>query len=308
MKFSIIVPVYKVEDYLERCVQSLMNQTCNEVEIILVDDGSPDRCPAMCDEYAKMDARIKVIHKENGGLSDARNRGIEAATGEYIIFVDADDYISLDACEKLMQYTRMNCDVIIADAVVEGAELDLSHVPNSNQVMSGLAYLKAAYSHQKAPMAAWLNIYRRDYLINNEIRFKRGILHEDEEFTPRALLRAETIVVTGVKFYHYIIREDSITTKKDKRKNLTDFYSTCCELEQIYRTITDMELQDYLLDSLARKYMSLYYSGQAFEYGETYSHRNFILRNARASRTRCKAVLFCISPRMYCWINQRTKQ
>lgn len=308
MKFSIIVPVYKVEDYLERCVQSLMNQTCNEVEIILVDDGSPDRCPAMCDEYAKTDVRIKVIHKENGGLSDARNRGIEAATGEYIIFVDADDYISLDACEKLMQYTRMNCDVIIADAVVEGAKLDLSHVPNSNQVMSGLAYLKAAYSHKKAPMAAWLNIYRRDYLINNEIRFKCGILHEDEEFTPRALLRAETIVVTGVKFYHYIIREDSITTKKDKRKNLADFYSTCCELEQIYRTIKDIELQDYLLDSLARKYMSLYYSSQAFKYGKSYSHRDFILRNARTVRTRCKAGLYCLSPIIYCWIDQRTKQ
>ena len=308
MLFSIIVPVYKVELYLKKCVQSLLDQTYRDVEIILVDDGSPDGCPAMCDEFAKADQRVKVIHKENGGLSDARNTGIEVATGDYIMFVDSDDFISLNACEKLANYAHKGYDILIADATVEGATLDLSHIQAQSEVMSGPIYLKRAFSEQKAAMAAWLNIYRRGFLKDHKISFKCGILHEDEEFTPRALLKAETVIVTGVQFYHYIIRENSITTQKDKRKNLIDLYSTFCELELIFKEIKDTELKEYLLDSLSRKYMSLYYSSDAFKYGKSYYHRKFIQRNAKKPRTRCKAALYCISPRFYCWINKRTKQ
>jgi len=105
--FSLIIPIYKVEKYLDKCVQSIINQTYSNIEVILVDDGSPDNCPWMCEEYEKKDTRIKVIHKKNGGLSDARNKGMSLATGKYIIFVDADDYIALDTCEKLLPY--QNC-------------------------------------------------------------------------------------------------------------------------------------------------------------------------------------------------------
>ena len=100
-KISVIVPVYKVEKYLDRCVESIVNQTYKNLEIILVDDGSPDNCPAICDAWANKDERIKVIHKENGGVSSARNRGIDAATGDYIGFVDSDDWIEPDMYELL---------------------------------------------------------------------------------------------------------------------------------------------------------------------------------------------------------------
>ena len=106
MKFSIIVPIYKVEEYLDRCVESLIRQTEKDIEIILVDDGSPDSCPAMCDEWAKKDERIRVVHKENGGLSDARNAGLNIATGEYVLFVDSDDYVAENACESLGKKRR----------------------------------------------------------------------------------------------------------------------------------------------------------------------------------------------------------
>ena len=96
---SIVIPVYKVELYLEKCIESIINQTYKNLEIIIVDDGSPDNCPQICDEYSKKDKRIKVIHKENGGLSDARNAGIDIATGKYIAFVDSDDYVSDDYVE-----------------------------------------------------------------------------------------------------------------------------------------------------------------------------------------------------------------
>lgn len=99
---SVIVPIYNVESYLNRCVESIVNQTYQNLEIILVDDGSPDNCPQICDDWARKDSRIKVIHKENGGLSDARNAGMNIATGEYISFIDSDDYVALDFCETML--------------------------------------------------------------------------------------------------------------------------------------------------------------------------------------------------------------
>ena len=101
-KVSVIIPVYKVEEYLERCVQSVLNQTLKDIEIVLVDDGSPDNCPKMCDEFAKKDSRIKVVHKNNEGLGKARNSGLEVATGEYVAFVDSDDYVHPEMYEILL--------------------------------------------------------------------------------------------------------------------------------------------------------------------------------------------------------------
>lgn len=113
---SIVVPIYKVEKYLSRCVQSLLNQTLKDIEIILVDDGSPDKCPEMCEDYLKVDKRIKVVHKENGGLSSARNAGINVATGKYIGFVDSDDSILPTMYEELYNViNKYNCDFAMSD-------------------------------------------------------------------------------------------------------------------------------------------------------------------------------------------------
>ena len=116
---SVIVPIYNVEKYLDRCVESIINQTYKNLEIILVDDGSPDNCTQMCDDYAKKDSRIRVVHKENGGLSDARNAGMEVATGEYVSFIDSDDYISLDFYETLFQTMIDNDSDIVECSVVK---------------------------------------------------------------------------------------------------------------------------------------------------------------------------------------------
>ena len=117
-KISVVVPIYKVQDYLERCIKSIINQTYDNLEIILVDDGSPDECPKICDEYALKDERIKVIHKENGGLSDARNFGIAAATGKYISFIDSDDWISKDFF-SLLYFAIIENDCQIAECGVQ---------------------------------------------------------------------------------------------------------------------------------------------------------------------------------------------
>lgn len=308
--FSVIIPIYKVENYIERCVDSVCHQTLSNIEIILVDDGSPDRCPEICDIYAQNDSRIKVIHKANGGLSDARNAGISAATGEYVILLDSDDYIEEDACEKLSEYVvNCKCDILIGDAIVHDGEAYVGHTEVLyNKCISGYEYLRVSARLNKTPMAAWLNVYRREFLIENNLKFKKSILHEDEQFTPRALLLAKSVVYTKLEFYHYIIRENSITTLTDKRKNCADIYSTCIELESIYRALPDCKLKRRLLSYCVNLYLSVYAAGNIYRYDKSYTHRMFVLRNAKKIKTFIKALVFVVSPTIYCKINHCMKK
>ncbi|MBE6638183.1 MAG: glycosyltransferase [Ruminococcaceae bacterium] len=305
--FSIVVPIYKVEPYLARCVDSLINQTYPHIEIVLVDDGSPDNCPAICDKYAKEDSRIRVIHKKNGGLSDARNAGIDAATGDYIIFVDSDDYIETDTCEKLLPYAQTQSDVLIGEGVPEGGGVRLTH-GYTRDIHTGIQYLKIALQHRSMPMAAWLYVYKRSFLCENDLRFRFGITHEDEDFTPRAFLKAKSVLETGLLFYHYIIRDNSITTRKDLSKNGQDLYDTCVRLANIYRQLEDAELKQLLLDSLVMKYLSLSQTGRLYQCGKEYIHKKFVIKNAYLLKTRLKALLYCISPKLYWHINHFTKR
>ena len=147
-KISIIVPVYNVEKYIFECVDSLINQTYKNLEIILVDDSSPDNCPQICDEYAQKDDRIKVIHKPNGGLSDARNAGIESATGEYLMFVDSDDYIALDMIEQLIYgISVVNAGIAVCDYTSDDRALDIG-INKKVEVLSSKKAIKSI-SQQK---------------------------------------------------------------------------------------------------------------------------------------------------------------
>ena len=302
--FSVIVPVYKVEAYLDKCVQSLRSQTYTDIEIILVDDGSPDGCPAMCDSYARSDSRIRVIHKKNGGLSDARNAGIQAATGEYLIFVDSDDYIEPQTCEQMLPF--VGHDIIIGDGECHGGKSKLRH-GHTRDTLSGKDYLKLALQKGSMPMAAWLYIYRRQFLLDHQLLFKYGITHEDEEFTPRAFLAAERVVESGLCFYQYIIRPGSITTGKNLSRNGKDLYETCLSLRAQYLTLEDRQLKRLLLDSLVVKYLSLFQTGKLYQYGKDYVHKGFVLKNASRAKTRGKALLFALSARLYWQINALSK-
>lgn len=301
--FSLIVPLYNVEKYLKRCIESLINQTYDNIEILLIDDGSTDNSLNICSNYSKVDNRIKVFHKENGGLSDARNYGIDRAKGDYVIFIDSDDYIDTDTCEKFLPYCKENCDIIIGNAYVQNKTEEKIKNYYINKVITGKEFLLEGYKNSAISMAAWLYIYKRTFLIENHFKFKYGIYHEDEEFTPRTLMFAEKVRTTGEFFYHYDVRDDSITTKKNKRKNAEDLYNTLCELEKIYNNINDNLLRKYLLNSISEKYLSLYYAGRLYQYGERYIHRLFVLKNAKLTRTRLKAIIYIIFPRFYYFIN-----
>lgn len=208
---SVIVPIYKVEKYLKKCVDSIINQTYKNLEIILVDDGSPDNCPKICDEYAKQDSRIKVIHKENGGLSDARNAGMKIATGDYISFIDSDDYISGDFIETL--YTTMKtensdiveCDIVrFEDGTTPVIEKENSDI-NSFSTEKGLSLLIA---ENKFHQHVWNKLYKSEIAL--KIPFAKGKLNEDEFWTYQIFGQAEIVTKINKPMYFYLQRSGSI--------------------------------------------------------------------------------------------------
>lgn len=312
-KISIVVPIYNVELYLDKCVSSLINQTYKNIEIILVDDGSPDQCPALCDAYAQKDQRITVVHKENGGLSDARNAGIEKARGEYILFVDSDDYIELDTCEKLYEIiTSYEVDIVVGNArKIEKGVCSLmrhTYIPQKD-VISGPDYLKLELIKGTMYMAAWLNLYKKSFLVDNKLSFEVGLLHEDEEFTPRAFLKANSVLGTNIVFYNYLIREGSITTSKKKLKNAEHIMKTCRKLEEIYEKIEDEELKALLNDNLVDKFLNTFQTARLYnKEHKKLVNKKFLKNKAYTKRNRFRVILFSLNKVIYYYVNHFFKK
>ena len=248
LKLSVIVPIYKVEQYLAKCVESLLNQDLSpeEYEIILVDDGSPDRCGKICDEYAAKFANIKVVHRANGGLSAARNSGIEVAQGQYIQFVDSDDYLEPNVLKTLvtkmendkLDILRFNYQNVNEQYEVFDPNKDGKHyVDYRDEVCDGLDFLTNRLG---------LGCYAWQFVIKNELladcRFKEDIYFEDTEWTPRLLLKAKRVTSTDFMIYNYLMREGSITQsvdEKKKKKVLNDKFLLIDAMQEQMRDVPD---------------------------------------------------------------------
>lgn len=208
---SVIVPVYKVEDCLDKCVRSIVEQTYSNLEIILVDDGSPDHCGAMCDAWAKKDGRIKVVHKENGGLSDARNAGLKIATGSLISFIDSDDWIEPDFLEVLLGAMESHraqiaeCAVKLVDEA--GNVLYLRDAAKVTWV-DKLEGLRRLIMEDGIYQTVWNKLYRREVL--EGILFEKGKYHEDDFWTYQVFDRMERLAVVESPMYYYLQRSGSI--------------------------------------------------------------------------------------------------
>lgn len=236
-KVSIVVPIYNVEPLLHRCVDSLRQQSYKDLEIILVDDESPDGCPAMCDEFAKEDNRIKVIHQRNGGLGNARNAGAKEATGEYLLFVDSDDYISRYLVEKCVTSgEKYGSDIILFD--YQRLEPD-----GSIEVctMDGLPEDRG-FTLKEHPMvlfesiSAWTRMFRRDFFEKSGVRYPEGYYYEDLGSSPKFFLEADIISYVKEPFYNYVIREGSIMTSAKEEKNYRD---RCAMLKTVKKFFED---------------------------------------------------------------------
>ena len=215
MKLSIIIPVYRVETTLNRCVESVLNQNLDDFEVILVDDGSPDNCPQMCDDWAEKNANILVIHKPNGGLSDARNAGVEKAQGDYITFVDSDDYIAADTYQPLLATLALKTDVDIIEFPIyehfgsKKQNLLKFAVEKEYTDMDDYWYRAQAYKHTYACN----KIYRRELF--DDVRFPVGIAFEDANTLPLLLKKARKVMTANIGLYYYCYNPSGITATAD---------------------------------------------------------------------------------------------
>lgn len=258
MELSIIVPVYNVEPYLRRCIDSILSQTFVDFELILVDDGSPDECPAICDEYAKKDSRVKVVHKKNGGISDARNVGLDNAVGRYIGFVDSDDWIDKDMYETLMSMAvKHQADIVsigIRNYDYQEKLIDMWPELTEDNVYSRTNFIDNLYPNIRRILTPSLcnKIFKSNTI--KHLRFFPGIIHEDELVQIRYLDASDTIAVSCKHCYNYRSqRAGSHLNAKYSKKN----YGLLDVVEEQLKYYTARKNNDQIQYIIA-KYISIF--------------------------------------------------
>ncbi len=250
---SVIIPVYNVEEYLRECVESVINQTYKNLEIILVDDGSTDSSGKICEEYLDKDSRITVIHKKNGGLSDARNTGFDACEGDYVYFLDSDDYIEINSLETLVGIAENDeSDVVFFDAVsfadTDDFEVKQNYIrKNKYKTDSGKAVFAEMVKNKEFHSAVPLLMIKKSFLAANGLRFTEGILYEDMVFTYQILSLASTVSQCTEAFYHRRYRKDSIMTSAKSKKH----FSSCVEVYRLNAEFTK-DPDDYQTSFICR--------------------------------------------------------
>ena len=244
-KISIIVPVYEVEAYLERCIQSIMNQTYHEIEILLIDDGSSDNSGIICDTYALKDNRIRVTHKTNGGQADARNVGIDLATGDYIVFVDSDDYIHPEMCKCLLKNLQAgDADIAVCSFKMTYDNTETFDVGDyKTLIFSNIDALNLFFTFSSINMAVvWNKLYKK--ILFDGLRFPIDRFREDEAISYKLIYKSKRISITSRVLYFYRQRDNSLMHAKDAMKEvcLADIF------EERLRYFADKNLSElYLL-------------------------------------------------------------
>lgn len=229
---SVIVPVYKVEPYLKKCIDSICNQTYGNLEIILVDDGSPDGCGAICDEYAEKDCRIRVIHKTNGGLSSARNAGIDIAQGDYLGFVDSDDWIEPDMYEELLRNAATcSADIAVCGRVEEYSGKSTICVWKDTILLDRAGAMEALLKDPVMQSYAWNKLWKRELF--SAVRFPEGRDYEDIAVVHKVYEQVNAVVCLPKAKYHYLQRQDSIVRNTSLHKRVEYWLSTKQRLDDM---------------------------------------------------------------------------
>jgi glycosyltransferase involved in cell wall biosynthesis len=231
-KISIIIPVYNTEKYIERCLNSVINQKYENKEIIVINDGSTDKSEEKINKYIN---KITYIKKENSGLSDTRNVGIEKATGEYIMFIDSDDYIEECLLDKLKSYINQEIEMIkykSRKVTEEGKEIQIMDGPVFETTKGEEAFSKMCFTDQLMETAC-IYLYKTELLKKNQFRFSKGLYHEDFGLIPLIILKAETFVSTGICGYNYVQSSNSITRNEDYQKTKRKVYDLLTHYDKI---------------------------------------------------------------------------
>lgn len=315
MLLTIIVPIYNTSNYLEKCVLSLLNQNIHDYEILLIDDGSTDSsleiCKKLCDQYSD---KIRYFHKDNSGLSDTRNYGIQCAKGEYLLFVDSDDYIEENVLLKLEKIIQTNNrpDIVYFGYFWETTNKMIpkfSYSISQIGLQSNINFLYSELSRGNLPIPVCFALFKRSLILNNNLFFASGILHEDERWSPQIIVQSKIIYVTDIVLYHYVQRKGSITKANDRTLNGLHLLNTCYFLEEYTNSLDDKKLKKLLKNRIAMVYMRATTIGKL--YRKEYKHkleRGFPLKNACLFRDKMKALLYFSNIHFYCLLNDGVRK
>lgn len=308
---SIIVPIYKVEKYLDECIKSIIKQTYKNIEIILVDDGSPDDCGNICDNYAKEDNRIKVIHKKNGGLSDARNKGIDVAKGRYITFIDSDDYVEFEYIEKLYSTIKENNTLISQCSILKinnRKEIKDRLGYEENCIKTGIEMINDLYStHLIENVVVWNKMYNIELF--KELRFPFGKIHEDEFTTYKIFYNVDKVAIIDNYLYNYRQTDESIIGKKFSTKRL-ELLEAIEQRLTFFKEHNEIELYEktlkYYLEQLRVNYikMKLYIENSIDDQKKLIkkyrkNYKKYIEMEDISAVNKLKALIFYVSPNMF---------
>lgn len=300
---SVIVPVYNVEKFLPRCIESIINQTYGNIEIIIINDGSTDDCPKICDEYRSKEPRIVVIHQSNSGLSSARNSGINIAKGEFLCFIDSDDYMDEMMLEKLYDSIHSNkADIAICNYNNVDENGEILEVVRTIEKESLITGEKACEIMNLNYSVAWAKMYRTRLF--TDIRYPTGKLHEDEYVAHRLLIKADNIALSPEPLYNYTQRATSIMNQKINIKRLDgtqafmeriEFYNNTKRYKNITKTFIA------LMDSYIRYYKELCKEDQELmlHIHEEIKHLDKLVNIHLEKRIKIEAKLFCTNPIFY---------
>ncbi len=304
---SIIVPVYNVESYLSRCLDSIINNDLSNIEVIVINDGSTDNSGSICDEYAKKYNEIRVFHKANGGLSDARNFGISKSTAKYLWFIDSDDFIEENSIKKIINLLQeYNPEVLVCKSRVitdNGKIFDECKYTIQEGLYSSAEYMiQLRDNPQSVLFCAQFHICSKSFIEKYNFSFYKGIIHEDELWTPHLLVRANKIYYSDLNIYFHYMRSDSIMHASKKE------ISGKCDLlvaEKLFEFYDSLERNDlvYLRDHNVTTFLQAVWKIPNFL--STYDlRRDLPLKNSYYLKTKLKAILYYISPKIYLWVHR----
>lgn len=309
---SVIIPVYNIEKYVEKCINSIISQTYRNIELIIVDDGSTDNSPAICDKLAEKDERIKIIHTKNSGLSEARNTGIEAANGQYLMFIDGDDFVDINMIKKMYEVLLSDkSDMVLCDyeyvdeegKVITREKKEIFDKRKDSVVLNEEMYWKNYYEYDCIYYVISCNkLYKRT--IFNNIRFPKGKLHEDEFVFHRVLNECNRISCIRDKFYKYMQRDNSIMAKKISIANLSFIDAIEDRIEYLIRTEQYMHI-DYAFSKGVSRLMRFQVETVELNKIEEEAYKSYCIKMKKAARkilflrqqtfrTRFKALIYIV--------------
>lgn len=261
---SVVVPIYNVKDYLVDCINSIRNQTYMNLDIILVDDGSTDDSAQICDEMAHQDERISIIHKDNGGLSDARNVGLKVSKGEFIIFIDSDDLISKTMIEEMVEsITENNADISACSFRTFEDSNDISFLDNlemKTSVVEGKELVARLYRGEYGDIAftAWNKLYKKRIFIENGIEYPIGKLYEDTFTTFKLLYKAKQVALINEQLYYYRIRKGSIMNSYITKKKTIDWIDADREAPLFFKRVNESDLYNLSVNAFFKSEILFY--------------------------------------------------